>query len=51
MEVIACYLLMLQKYVNLKQKSLKRKVMHCVEVIFQKILHLIIWKKHDWEEL
>ena len=32
------YPLMLQKYINSKQKSLKEKIIHCMLVTFQKIL-------------
>ena len=44
MEAIVSYSLMLQKYINSKQNTLKWKIMHCVEVITQKILQLIIWE-------
>ena len=35
MEATVCYLLMLQKYISLKQKSQTEKIMHYVEVMFQ----------------
>ena len=35
---------MLQKYNNSKQKTVKQKIIHCVKVIFLKILQSIIWK-------
>ena len=47
MEATVSYLLMLQKYINSKQKTQKYKIMHCVQVIFQKILELIKRRKQD----
>ena len=43
MRATVSYLLMLQKYINLKQKTNKQKIIHRVQVIFQKILQLIIY--------
>ena len=39
------YVLMLQKYINSKQKTQKQKMMCCVLIISQNILQLIMWKK------
>ena len=39
------FLLMLQKYINLKQKTLKQKSIPSVSEIFQKIFQLLTWKK------
>ena len=39
------YVLMLQNYVNSKQKTQKKKMMCCVLIISQNILQLIMWKK------
>ena len=39
------YLLMLQKYINSKQKILKQKYILCIYEIFQEIFQLITWKK------
>ena len=41
MEAAVPYLLMLQKFINSKQK-LQKKFMHCAQLILQKILKLII---------
>ena len=38
MEETISYLLMLQKYINSKQKIQKQESIHCFSVIFQKIL-------------
>ena len=42
METTVSYLLMLQRYISSKEKTEKYKIMHCAEVMFQKILQLII---------
>ena len=42
---IVIYLLMVLKYINLKQKILKLQQAHFVQGIFQKIGQQIIWKK------
>ena len=42
MEAMVSYLLMLQKYINSKQKNQKQKCILCDKVLFQKILQLII---------
>ena len=47
MEATVSHLLMLQKHIISKQKSLKLKIMHCVKVIFLKIIQLIVWKIQD----
>ena len=44
MEAIVYYLLMLQKYIKLKQNIQKWQSIHCVELMFYKILQSIIWK-------
>ena len=36
------------KVYQFKAKNSKINIMHCAEVVFQKILRLIIWKKWDW---
>ena len=42
---IVIYLLMVQKFINLKQKILKLKQVHYVQVIFLKIGQQVIRKK------
>ena len=44
MEATAFCMLIVWSFFNLMQKILKNKHIHCVLVIFQKILQLIIWK-------
>ena len=44
MEATASHLLLLQNYISSKQTTLKQKIMHCVQVMFQNILHLIFEK-------
>ena len=44
MKAIASYLLMLQKYINSKQKT-QNKILFRVQTIFQKILQLKILKR------
>ena len=51
MEPTVSCLLMLQKHINSKHKTLKENIMHCVSVKFQKILQIIILKKQDEKEL
>ena len=45
METTVFYSLMLQKYVNLKQKTLKYNLIRYVQEEFQKILPSVTWKK------
>ena len=45
MEQIVIYLLMVQKFINLKQKILRLLQLHYVYETFQKIRPKIIWKK------
>ena len=45
MEAAVFYFLMLQKYINPKQKTLKEKKIPCVQEIFQAIFQPIIWEK------
>ena len=47
MEATVSYLLILQKYINLKQNVQKKNQMDYVYVIFQIILLLIARKKQD----
>ena len=43
-EATVCYLLIPQKYINSKHKTLNQNIIHYVNVAFQKILQLITWQ-------